>query len=110
MFGSSAESHQAFAGVENSCLILARSLETTAVPETETYFWPLASANDRLIAGIAGDLVVLVPPHVAQEIDRVILAIEMGAHRPCAELVAVVGDQHRKADLLHQLPSSVDIS
>ena len=32
MLGSSAESHQAFAVVVNSSLILARSLETTAVP------------------------------------------------------------------------------
>ena len=38
MFGSSALSHHAFAGVVNSCLILARSLETTAVPVSETYF------------------------------------------------------------------------
>src|SRR3979411_2668037 len=52
IFGSSALSHQAFADVENSCLILARSLETTAVPLTETYFWLPASANDRLTFGL----------------------------------------------------------
>ena len=38
MFGSSAESHHALAGVENNSLIVARSLETTAVPVNETYF------------------------------------------------------------------------
>src|SRR6185437_14214640 len=51
MFGSSALFHQALAGVENSSLILARSLSTTAVPVTETYFWPPASANERLTDG-----------------------------------------------------------
>ena len=110
MFGSSALSHQAFAGVENSCLILARSLETMAVPVTETYFWSLASAKDRLTFGIAGDFLVLVTPRVGQEIDRVVLAFQKGAHRPCAKFVAVMGDQHRKADLLHQFPGAIRVA
>ena len=49
MFGSSALSHLAFAGVENNSLILARSLETTAVPVNETYFWAEASAKLRIV-------------------------------------------------------------
>ena len=89
IFGSSALSHQAFAGVENSSLILARSLETAAVPVTETYFWSPASAKDRLMFGIAGDFLVLVAARVGEEIDRVVLALEIGAHRPRAKLVAV---------------------
>ena len=42
----------AFAGVENSSLILARSFETAAVPVSETYFWEEASAKERLMEGL----------------------------------------------------------
>src|SRR6478672_1988862 len=52
IFGSSALSHHALAVVVNNSLILARSLETTAVPVSETYFWAEASAKLRLIAGL----------------------------------------------------------
>ena len=51
MFGSSALSHHAFAGVENNSLILARSLETAAVPVSDTYFCADASAKLRLMPG-----------------------------------------------------------
>ncbi len=52
MFGSSALSHQAFAGVVNNCLIFARSFETDAVPVTETYFWAPGVGEGRLTAGL----------------------------------------------------------
>ena len=36
--------------------------------------------------GIAGDLLVLVAPRVGQELDRVLIAFEIGVHRPARSL------------------------
>lgn len=49
--GSSALSHQALAGVAQRSRIFSRSFWTSAVPEIETYFWPLLSANARQTFG-----------------------------------------------------------
>jgi len=57
-----------------------------------------------------GDLVILVTPRVGEEKDRVAVLLQIGAHRTCAKLAAVLRHQHCKADLLHQLPGAILIA
>src|SRR6185369_16570993 len=78
---------------------------------------PGASPRSRLATGTSSvrssegwyNLLVLAPPRVGEKEDRVARALEISAHRPRANLVAVVRDQHREADLLHQVPDATDI-
>src|SRR3954451_13281073 len=70
-----------------------------------------ACIRERQVDGrIARDLLVLVTPRVGEEIYRVRVAIEIGAHRPRAELVSIARHQHRKSDRLHQIPYAIDVA
>src|SRR6185437_12051976 len=90
-------------------LDLGASVGKGGAASDRNVFLATGVSEREIDARIARNLIIPVVPRIGEEVDCVLFALGIRAHRSGSELVAVAGNEHRESDFLHQFPGAVHI-